>query len=103
MPFQNLDELELEAFRPGIMSRAEMGANLIMAYMEIGPGEEDTGHRHDVDQCGLVLEGEIEMFIGDDRRTLKAHETYFIHSGSFHGWKTFDRPVRLLDISCQPQ
>jgi len=99
MPFWNLSSLELTEFRPGILSKAEIGENLVMAFMQIGPGKEDTGHEHPFDQCGVVLEGQIEMFVGRERRTLGAKECYFIPSGVRHGWKTMDKPVKLLDVS----
>lgn len=104
MAFWNLETLELEEFRPGIMSKAEIGDNLIMVCMEIGPGNEDTGHKHSFDQCGIVLEGQIQMFVGEERKLLNSNESYFITSGEQHGWKTFDKPVKVLDISLkQPQ
>jgi mannose-6-phosphate isomerase-like protein (cupin superfamily) len=104
MAFWNLETLKLESFRPDIMSKAEIGDHLIMVCMEIGPGKEDTGHKHPFDQCGIVLEGQIEMFIGDEGKVLYSNETYFVPSGEQHGWKTFDRSVKLLDISLkQPQ
>jgi len=104
MAFWNLGTMELKEFRPGIMSKAEFGANLIMVFMEIGAKKEDTGHRHPFDQCGVVLEGQIEMFIGQERKLLDSNESYFIPSGEQHGWKTFERPVKVLDISLkQPQ
>ena len=65
MAFWNLGIIKLEEFKPGIMSKAEMGDNLIMVYMEIGAEKEDTGHKHTFDQCGIVVEGQIEMFIGE--------------------------------------
>jgi len=85
------------------MSKAELGENLIMSCMEIGPGLEDKGHIHPFDQCGIVLNGEIEMFIGEERKRLYSNEVYFIHAGEPHGWKTFEIAVRLLDISLKPQ
>ena len=104
MAFWNLGILELEEFRPGIMSKAQIGNNLIMAYMEIGPGKEDTGHKHPFDQCGIIIEGQIEMFIDEEKKLLGANESYFIPSGNQHGWKTFDKTVKILDISLkQPQ
>jgi len=99
MAFWDLRTLRLEEFRPGILSKAEIGENLIMVCMEIAPGKEDTGHIHPFDQCGIVLEGEIEMFIGEDRKRLNSNQSYFIPSGKNHGWKTFDGPARVLDIS----
>ncbi len=99
MAFWNLGTLRLEDFRPGIMSKAELGENLIMVCMEIDRGKEDAGHTHTFDQCGIVLEGQIQMFIGEDYRLLKPNESYFIPSGEQHGWKTFDTSVKILDVS----
>jgi quercetin dioxygenase-like cupin family protein len=98
MAFWHIDTLQLQEFRPGIMSRAEIGNNLIMVCMEIGGGQEDLGHEHAFDQCGLVLAGEIEMFVGEERKTLGQGESYFIPAGTRHGWKTFNDPAKLLDI-----
>ena len=99
MAFWNLGNLELEEFRPGIMSKAEMGDNLVMVCMEIGPDKEDAGHTHPFDQCGIVLEGHIEMFAGEEHKVLHSNESYFLPSGQKHGWKTFDKPVKILDVS----
>jgi quercetin dioxygenase-like cupin family protein len=99
MAFWDLLTLQLEEFRPGILSKAEIGENLIMVCMRIDPGKEDSGHTHPFDQCGIVLEGQIEMFSGQNRQLLKANECYFIPSGEYHGWKTFDEPVKILDVS----
>jgi mannose-6-phosphate isomerase-like protein (cupin superfamily) len=99
MAYWNLEAINLEKFRPGIFSKAEIGENLIMVCMEIDPDMEDTGHKHAFDQCGIVLDGQIEMFIGDDTRLLDSNETYFIPAGTQHGWKSFKKPVRLIDVS----
>lgn len=98
MAFWNLDTLKLEAFRPGMMSKAQIGDNLVMVCMEIDPDKEDTGHVHSFDQCGVVLEGQLEMFVGQEHRLLTANESYFIRAGLRHGWKSLDKPVRILDI-----
>ncbi len=99
MTFWNLDTLKLEKFRPGIMSKAKIGDNLVMVCMQIGSKEEDKGHTHSFDQCGIIIEGQIEMFVNQEHRLLNTNECYFIPSGERHGWKTFDKPVKLLDIS----
>jgi quercetin dioxygenase-like cupin family protein len=104
MAFWNLGTLPLEEFRPGIISKAEIGENLIMVCMQIDPGKEDTGHEHSFDQCGIVLEGPIEMFVDQEHRLLNATECYFIPAGQRHSWKTFNKPVKILDVSQkQPQ
>ncbi len=102
MAFWNLAALQLEEFRPGIMSTAEVGNNLIMVYMEIGPKRKDAGHEHPFDQCGVILEGQIEMVVGKERKLLNPNDAYFISSGEPHSWKTFDSRVKVLDISLKP-
>lgn len=99
----NVNTLDLQEFRPGIRSKAEIGDRLIMAVMEIGPGREDTGHQHPFEQCGIVTKGEIELFVGDQRQVLRAMDTYFIPAGVVHGWKTFDAAAKLLDVSVKPE
>ena len=99
MTFWNLNTLKLEEFRPGIVSKAEIGKELIMVCMEIYADKEDSGHIHDFDQCGIVIDGVIEMFIGEERMRLKSNQSYFIPSGVKHGWKTFSEAAKILDVS----
>lgn len=99
MPFHRLDTLELSPFRPNINSHAEIGKDLVMVIMEIAAGAEDTGHTHPFDQCGLVLSGSIEMFVGEERQLLHTHDSYFLPAGVIHGWKTLAQPATLLDVT----
>ncbi len=64
--------------------------------------EKVVGHQHPFEQCGIVIAGKIEMFMGDERSVLEAMDTYFIPAGVIHGWKTFEVPTRLLDVSAKP-
>ncbi len=98
MGFWNLKALELNEFRPGIRSKIETGANLTMALMEIAPDKEGTAHRHPFDQCGIVVEGEIEMSMGEEKKLLGPMETYFIPSGLDHNWRTYALPAKILDV-----
>ena len=99
MSFWTLENLKLAEFRPGIFSKAEIGEKLIMVCMKIDAHKEDLGHAHPFDQCGIVVQGQIEMFVGDERKKISENETYFIPAGVKHGWKTSDKPVKILDIS----
>jgi quercetin dioxygenase-like cupin family protein len=98
MGFWKLKTLKLDEFRPGIRSKLESGTNLTMAFMEISPNKEGTAHDHPFDQCGIVIEGEIEMFVGEEKRLLKPMETYFIPAGLKHNWKTSDPTAKILDV-----
>jgi len=99
MGFWRLKTLKHEEFRPGIYSRVEAGKNLAMAYMEISPHNEGNAHRHPFDQCGIVMEGEIEISIGEEKKVLKTMETYFIPAGENHNWKTNAQPAKIVDVT----
>jgi len=98
MGFWDLKTLKLDEFRPGIWSKLESGKNLTMAVMEITPNKEGTAHDHPFDQCGIVLEGEIEMAIGEEKKLLKPMGTYFIPEGVKHNWKTNSSSAKILDV-----
>ena len=73
-----------------------------MAFMKIRPNNKDSGHDHPFEQCGIIVQGQIAIFIGDEHKIMTENETYFIPAGATHGWKTFDNPVKMLDISSKP-
>lgn len=98
MSFWNLKTLKLDEFRPGIFSKIESGKSLTMALMEIAPHQEGTAHDHPFDQCGIVVEGEIEIFIGEEKKLLKSADAYFIPAGVTHHWKTHTTLAKILDI-----
>ena len=98
MGYWDLKTIKLDEFRPGIWSKVENGSNLTMAVMEIAPNKEGMAHTHPFDQCGYVVEGEIEISMGDEKRLLKPEEAYFIPAGMTHNWKTFDLSAKILDV-----
>jgi quercetin dioxygenase-like cupin family protein len=98
MGFWDLKTLTLKEFRPGILSKVESGKDLTLAFMEIAPGKEGAAHSHPFDQCGVVVEGEIEMSVGEEKKLLKPMETYFIPAGINHNWKTLTLSAKILDI-----
>jgi quercetin dioxygenase-like cupin family protein len=98
MGFWDLRTLRLDEFRPGIWSKLESGSNLTMAFMEIAPNKEGTTHDHPFDQCGIVIEGEIEMSVGEEKGLLRPMETYFIPAGIKHNWKTLSLSAKILDV-----
>ena len=66
--------------------------------MEIAPNKEGTIHDHPFDQCGIVIEGEIEMSAGEEKKLLRPMETYFIPAGIQHNWKTLNLSAKILDV-----
>ncbi len=65
-------------------------------FFDIQPGVEVPLHSHCA-QWGMVITGEMELTIGDDIRTYKAGEWYFIPEGTMHAAKVTKR-MCVLDV-----
>lgn len=65
------------------------GEKVVIAREVMGPGGGGPLHRHQhVEELILVTEGEVEVTIGDDTRTLGRGEIAILPPGIFHGMKT---------------
>jgi quercetin dioxygenase-like cupin family protein len=68
--FFNLTHLDARpADNIGMLSILQ-GAQLTMAYTRLHPGAVIPLHQHPEEAVDIVLEGELEMQIGDERETL---------------------------------
>lgn len=103
MGFIDLSSIDKKQLRKGIVGQMVTGEKMMMAFMNVDPGLGDPGHSHPHEQCGIVLEGEIELTIGDEVRLLKKGDTYHIPGDLPHGGRTFDKPCLVLDIFSPPR
>ena len=68
------------------------GDGVVVMFMAATADVEVPTHHHDA-QWGIVLAGEMELTIGDTRRSFRAGETHFIPAGVDHaasiraGWR----------------
>jgi quercetin dioxygenase-like cupin family protein len=55
-------------------------------------------HSHHHEQLGLILEGQLDMQIGDEHRTLKPGDTYVIPGGTAHSGRAGNAGALVLDV-----
>lgn len=69
-----------------------------MGMVELDPkGGQVPWHNQEQEEIYLVLEGEGEMCLGDERSTLSAGQAVYIPPGKFHQLtNTGDRPMKML-------
>lgn len=73
---------------------------MMLSLVEFEPRAVVEEHSHPHEQVGMLLEGELEFFIGDQRRVLRPGAMWRIPGGVKHRAVAGDRPVRALDVFC---
>ena len=69
-------------------------------FFVIPAGTEIPLHTHG-DQWGVVVEGEIDFQIGEQRRVYRRGDSYFIPAGTPHGGKVL-REARIIEVFAEP-
>ena len=82
----------LERWREGVATRmlvsAETGAAQLCVFEQwIAPGTGAPAHVHPVEEILTVLAGEAEIWIEDQRMTVKAGQAALVPAGKRHGFR----------------
>ena len=83
---------------PGARTRTFWGENVLLSMVEIDANSEVPNHSHPHEQAGIVIEGEMEMGIGGEVRTLRPGDMYIIPGDVVHYARCGDTPAKVLDI-----
>jgi quercetin dioxygenase-like cupin family protein len=83
---------------PGINAKTFWGEKMLAAVVDLDANVHLPRHSHHHEQLGIVIEGEIEFIIGDEKKILGPGEVYVIPSDVEHEARTFDQPVKVLDV-----
>jgi quercetin dioxygenase-like cupin family protein len=92
---ENRSSMELV---PGALTRTFWGQHMLLSLVEIEAHAEVPRHVHPHEQAGVLLEGEMEMGIGDEVRVLQPGDMYIIPGNVEHYARCGDIPARALDI-----
>ena len=81
---------------PGVRGWLSQAADHQIVFFEIEPIGEVPPHHHG-EQWGVVVEGEMELTIGGQKRRYRAGDSYHIPAGVEHGAR-FITAVRAIDF-----
>ncbi len=84
----------------GVRGKLLQGESRQAVFLEIEPIGAIPLHTHGA-QWGIVVEGEMVLTIGDDTRTYRQGDSYYIPAGVEHG-ATFKTHVKVLDVFEEP-
>jgi quercetin dioxygenase-like cupin family protein len=92
---------EIDVPFSGVRGRLLQGPGEQLIFFDIEPIGGVTPHSHGA-QWGVVLDGEVELTIGDETRTYRKGDTYYIPAGVVHSAR-FGSRTRAIDFFAEPQ
>jgi quercetin dioxygenase-like cupin family protein len=98
MYYYNPDEREAKELVPGINARTFWAEKMLAAVVDLDPNVHLPRHSHPHEQLGIVIEGQIEFIVEDQKQILGPGEVYVIPGGIEHEARTFDQPVKVMDV-----
>jgi quercetin dioxygenase-like cupin family protein len=83
---------------PGVEIATLAGEGMMLSLVEFQPHAVVEAHSHPHEQMGILLEGELEFTIGDERQVVKPGEMWRIPGGVVHKAVAGPNRVRALDV-----
>ena len=98
MYFYNPDDRQAKELVPGINAKTFWADKMLAAVVDLDPNVHLPRHSHPHEQLGIVIEGQIEFIVEDQKQTLGPGEVYVIPGGVEHEARTFDHSVKVMDV-----
>ena len=96
--FQSSGERKTRQLAPGANLRTFWGERIMISLVDLAPGTEVALHTHPHEQAGMVLQGQIEMEIGGEQKTIKRGDVYIVTSNVPHWVKVGRRKAQVIDL-----
>jgi quercetin dioxygenase-like cupin family protein len=95
----------IEGFSPvtGVVMQSVTGGKLMANWVTIQPDKVVPRHQHPHEQLGIMLEGELELTLGDETRLLGPGDAYTIPPHLPHSARTNEKGCVVLDIFTPPR
>jgi len=94
-----LDSLSSKELQKDVLVRLVHGNELTLNYFELKNKDVNIAfHTHPVEHLVVVLEGEMEFMIEDQKLILKKKDCLFVPAKTRHTAQVIDGPVKALEI-----
>ena len=96
---------DLPRFSPiaGLAMQSVTGGKLMANWVTIEPHRAVPRHQHPHEQLGVMLEGALELTIGDETRLLRPGDAYTIPPNLPHSAATHEEGCVVLDVFTPPR
>jgi quercetin dioxygenase-like cupin family protein len=97
MPLLSIATLPVREIFPGIRARVVHSARTSQSWVDIDEGASFPRHQHPHEQTVNVLEGQLELTVGDETHVLSAGASYVIPPDVPHAGRALTA-CRVLDV-----
>ena len=84
MPFIDIHDHPEVELAPGARARTPFGERVMLSRLELDADSVVPTHHHPHEQAGMLLEGEMELTIGDETRLCRPGDMFIIPGGVSH-------------------
>ena len=98
MPFYNVHDLPTLEIIPGCRTRIPYGQHLMLSYLQMDEDAEVPLHSHPHEQGGILLEGKLQLTIGDETREVQAGSLFIVPPNVPHRAVAVGGPATVLDV-----
>ena len=98
MGFIDISEFQPIEPVPGCRMRTPFGKNMMLSYLEMDPGAEVPMHSHPHEQGGMLIQGTLELTIGDETRLCQPGSMFLIPSNVRHRAVAVGGKCVVLDV-----
>ncbi len=103
MYFYDRSSMRKKELVPGTTASLAWGEKIMLSLVEINPGSVVPMHSHPHEQAGIVVEGEFDFIIGNERKRVKAGDMYIIPGGVQHSAIGLEKKALVLDVFSPPR
>ena len=97
------DQVKQVKMAPGVRRRTlAHGSSMLLAEFTLAQGSGVGTHTHPHDQVGYVVSGSMQLTVGDEARTYRAGDSYYIPGDIPHSAVTPEDAV-VVDVFCPPR
>lgn len=103
MAFFEMDDIQAKEIAPGVTIRVIPGHHMTMVQFSLDKGAPIPEHSHPHEQMGAVIEGRMEMKIGETRRIVTPGSAWQIPSNVVHSGQCLDDGTVVVECFSPPR
>jgi quercetin dioxygenase-like cupin family protein len=97
------NEIAARSLTAGAVIQPFAGGKIMGVWVTIEPNIDYPHHQHPHEQMGILLEGALELTMGDETRLLRPGDAYAIPPYLPHKARTFEEGCVVFDVFSPPR